>query len=182
MPDPLAYFLTWPTNGTWLPGDERGWVLRGKGFQLPNPIRELEAEARMTEDACILDEEQRRMVEKTIRDHCRIRGWELHAVNCPSNHCHVVVTANRDRDEVREQFKAWCTRKLKELQRVRQSGPGDRVPWPDRLPSPDRVPSLARRVREPSIRKNWWAEPGSGRYIGDEESLEAAIRYVLEGQ
>ncbi len=24
MPEPLAYFLTWPTYGTWLPGDERG--------------------------------------------------------------------------------------------------------------------------------------------------------------
>ena len=23
--EPLAYFLTWTTYGTWLPGDERGW-------------------------------------------------------------------------------------------------------------------------------------------------------------
>ena len=23
LPEPLAYFLTWPTYGTWLPGDER---------------------------------------------------------------------------------------------------------------------------------------------------------------
>jgi hypothetical protein len=38
----------------------------------------------------------------------------LHAVNCRSNHVHVVVTANRDPDEVREQFKAWCTRRLKQ--------------------------------------------------------------------
>jgi len=35
MPDPLAYFLTWTTYGTWLPGDERGWVLKGKGFNCP---------------------------------------------------------------------------------------------------------------------------------------------------
>ena len=72
----------------------------------------------MTEDACILDLEQRRLVEKTIADHCRIRGWELHAVNCRTNHLHVVVTADRDADTVREQFKAWCTRKLKEQQRT----------------------------------------------------------------
>jgi hypothetical protein len=26
MPEALAYFLTWTTYGTWLPGDERGWV------------------------------------------------------------------------------------------------------------------------------------------------------------
>jgi hypothetical protein len=97
MPDPLAFFLTWTTYGTWLPGDERGWVERGRGFRLPEPIRKREAEARMTEDACILDEEQRKVVEKTIRDHCRIRKWELHAVNCRTNHVHVVVSANRKR-------------------------------------------------------------------------------------
>src|SRR5260370_21505381 len=77
MPEPLAFFLTWPTYGTWLPGDERGWVRRGIGFQLPDPIRKLEAEARMTEHACMLDEEQPRPVQKTIADHCRIRGWGL---------------------------------------------------------------------------------------------------------
>jgi hypothetical protein len=26
MDEPLAYFLTWTTYGSWLPGDERGWV------------------------------------------------------------------------------------------------------------------------------------------------------------
>jgi hypothetical protein len=24
--DPIGYFLTWVTYGTWLPGDARGWV------------------------------------------------------------------------------------------------------------------------------------------------------------
>ena len=176
MPEPLAYFLTWPTYGTWLPGDERGWVLYKKGSQPPDPIRKLEAEARMTEDVCILDQEQRRVVEKTIADHCRIRGWELHAVNCRSNHLHVVVTANRDPEEVREQFKAWCTRKLKELERVRRCGSGEPAP------SNEHGPSLARRVSVSGIREKWWAERGSRRYIGDQEGLEAAIRYVLEGQ
>src|SRR5260370_32962952 len=47
MPDALAYFLTWPTYGTWLPGDERGWVKHGEGFQLPDPIRKREAAALM---------------------------------------------------------------------------------------------------------------------------------------
>jgi len=111
----------------------------------------------MTEDACILDPEHRRLVEQSIADHCRIRGWQLHAVNCRSNHLHVVVTADRDPEIVREQFKAWCTRKLKERERSR----GD-----------------AATV----VRQKWWAERGSDRIIGDENSLEAAIRYVLDGQ
>src|SRR5579871_4142317 len=73
MPEALAYFLTWATYGTWLPGDERGWVLYKHGWQLPDPIRKLEAEAKMSEDACILDRAQRDLVEKVIADHCRIR-------------------------------------------------------------------------------------------------------------
>ena len=64
MPDPLAYFLTWPTYGTWLPGDERGWIQYGRGWQLPDAVRKLEAEAKMTEDACRLDGEQRELVEQ----------------------------------------------------------------------------------------------------------------------
>ena len=63
----------------------------------------------MAEDACVLVAEQRELVEKTIREHCQIRGWTLHAVNCRTNHLHVVVTADRHPDEIREQFKAWCT-------------------------------------------------------------------------
>jgi hypothetical protein len=55
MPDPLSFFISWSTYGTWLPGDQRGWVEYRRGWQLPSPIRELEALAAMTEDACILD-------------------------------------------------------------------------------------------------------------------------------
>ncbi|MGO8745357.1 MAG: transposase [Thermoguttaceae bacterium] len=156
MSDPLAYYLTWPTYGTWLPGDERGWVKRGCGIQPPDPIRKLEAEARMIEGACRLDHEQRAVVEKTIAEHCRIRGWELYAVNCRSNHIHVVVAANVKPEVVRSQFKAWCTRKLKELARYRND--------------------------DGEVRENWWAERGSQIYINDEDGLEAVIQYVRDGQ
>jgi REP element-mobilizing transposase RayT len=81
---------------------------------------------------------------------------QLHAVSCRSNHVHVVVTADRKPEDVRNQLKAWCTRKLKELQR--SSKPNDQV------------------------REKWWAEKGSRRYIGDEESLEAVVAYVLDAQ
>jgi REP element-mobilizing transposase RayT len=175
MPDPLAYFLTWPTYGTWLPGDERGWVKHQSGWQSPDPVEKLEAEARMTEEACILDQEQRQVVERTIADHCRIRGWELYAVNCRTNHLHIVVATSRDPDEVREQFKAWCTRKLKELEHTRKLTRRASEGTSESYPENGVV------VDEP-IRQNWWAERGSCRWIGDEESLDAAIRYVLDGQ
>jgi len=50
MGDPIAFFITWPTYGTWLPGDERGWVEFKHGWQLPKPSLELECKSRMTED------------------------------------------------------------------------------------------------------------------------------------
>ena len=74
MPDPLAYFLTWNTYGTWLPGDQRGWIEYRRGWQLPDPIRELEAAALMTEDACRLDQEQRKRVEAQVAETCEVRN------------------------------------------------------------------------------------------------------------
>jgi len=157
--DPLAYFLTWPTYGTWLPGDTRGWILRSHGWQPPDPIKVVEATARMSEAACRLSPQQRAIVEKTIAEHCGQRAWTLHAVNCRTNHVHVVVTAPEHPRIVREQFKAWCTRRLKDLQK--QTAPyGPAV----------------------EIRAGWWAERGSNRYINDMASLEAAICYVRHSQ
>jgi REP element-mobilizing transposase RayT len=154
MPDPLAFFLTWTTYGIWLPGDERGWVAKGKGFQGPSQDKERAASELMTEPPCMLDERQRQVVEETIREHCKLRGWELYAVNCRTQHVHVVVPADRDPEAVRNQFKAWCTRKLNELEQTRNGGG----------------------------RRNWWAQRGSQRYIGDEEVLEAVVHYVRDGQ
>jgi len=158
--EPLAYFLTWPTYGTWLPGDERGWVKWHRGFQPPDAVKKLEAAARMAENACRLDRDERRLVETAIVACCGVRGWALHAVNCRSNHVHVVVTARVDPDTVREQLKAWCSRRLMEAAQNR----GGSV------------------SRDGSVRTNWWAERGSQRYLNDEDSLEAAILYVRDAQ
>jgi REP element-mobilizing transposase RayT len=112
--DPIGYFLTWVTYGTWLPGDGRGWVEYKFGWRMPNPIRELEARARMTEDACVLAPEQRRIVEAQIAETCAHRGWTLHAVNCRSNHVHAVVSANvLSPKKIRVDLKAWATRCLR---------------------------------------------------------------------
>lgn len=41
MDDPLALFLTWTTYGSWLPGDERGWVEKPGRFRESDAEREL---------------------------------------------------------------------------------------------------------------------------------------------
>src|SRR5688572_30157330 len=129
----IAFFSTWTTYGAWLPGDPRCWYQRGRGVQQPDALRQLEAMLRMTESAITLDLEQRRLVEKTITEHCANRKWHLHAVNCRSNHVRVVVSAPAPPSEVpREQFKSWCTRRLKE-----------------RELSPTSI-----------LRENWWTQRG----------------------
>jgi hypothetical protein len=35
--DPIGYFLTWVTYGTWLPGDTRGWIEYRHGCSSPIP-------------------------------------------------------------------------------------------------------------------------------------------------
>jgi len=161
--EPLGYFLTWPTYGTWLPGDDRGWVKWHQGRQPPDPPLRLEALARMTDEACRLSPIERQLVEETVKEHCRLRNWTLHAVNCRSNHLHVVVTADRHPDEVREQLKAWTVRKLKQHRSEGSAG-------------------INEAEGAPAMRERWWAERGSKRYLNDDDSLEAAILYVREAQ
>lgn len=145
--EPLAYLLTWTTYGTWLPGDDRGWVEHPGNFHLGDVETQMISLLRMAADAIILNPSQRRIVEETIHEHCRIRNWHLHAVNCRSNHVHAVVTSPLNPRSVRDQFKALCTRKLKVDQR-RQSA-----------------------IELSQIRTQWWTERGSARYINDFASL-----------
>ena len=157
--DILAYHITWTTYGTWLPGDERGWVdSAAPGIRAPDPEREQIAALAMAEPLVTLSPEQRDLVEQTIRDHCRIRGWAPHAVNARTNHIHVVVTADREGKVVRDQFKAWCSQKLSD-----QAG-------------------LTTPVARKAGRRHWFTEGGSCKAIENEEYLKKAIAYVLEGQ
>jgi REP element-mobilizing transposase RayT len=126
--DPLGYFLTWVTFGTWLPGDDRGWVEYHGGWQLPDPVKVLEAKARMTEEACILTDEQRIIVAQQIAETCHFRGWTLLELNCRTNHIHVVLNATILKpDKLRIDLKAWSTRALK-----RKSDPTRSNWWAER--------------------------------------------------
>ena len=113
--EPLAYFLTWTTYGTWLPGDERGWNRKDELADLPgNRVFNEAAESNLKETPFCLSDSDREIVESTVRKHCSIRNWELYALSVRSNHVHAVVTAeNYKPDTVASQFKAWCTRNLK---------------------------------------------------------------------
>ena len=114
MNDPITYFITWTTYGTWLPGDARGWRKTKKGDQPPQPLLEAWCRDHMTENPVLLNETQRAKVEAVCREHAQIRGWVLHAVSARSNHVHLAVTADKKPKTVRDQFKANATRVLRQ--------------------------------------------------------------------
>jgi hypothetical protein len=151
----IAYFSTWTTYGTWLPGDDRGWFDGGRGWREPDERRAFASALMMTADALTFSPAQRRLVEAVVAEHSSFRGWELHAVNCRTNHVHVVVSAGGCPLALpRTQYKAWSTRKLKEQAKANGGRP----------------------------RVNWWTERGWDVYIDDDEELAAVVAYVLEGQ
>jgi REP element-mobilizing transposase RayT len=153
LPEPLAYFLTWTTYGTWLPGDERGWIRRPGIFEEPNEKLQQYAREQLVESPLVLTLDQRRIVEETIEAHCKIRRWHLWIARARTNHVHVIVTApGYGHDVVMDQLKAWCTRKLKAAHRD-----GDE-------------------------RIHWWTARGSKRLINDEDGLDNAILYVRDFQ
>ncbi len=152
MSEPIAFFITIATYGTWLPGDRRGWVEYHNGWQLPDLSLELEAAAKMHEGAKILNSHQRQLVEFQVRETCEYRQWICHAVNCRTNHMHAVISSGDvPPKKVRADLKSWCTRKLKE------------------------------DARPQSVEK-WWADRGSIRWVFDEDGLNQVVYYTMEGQ
>ena len=148
-----AYFITFRTYGTWLPGDARGWVDKfrnkyGTPPAPPDPEEEYESLRRLKHDLVILKPQGRDIVKRTIQEVCLYRRWPIHALNVRSNHVHMVLSAYQTPETVMIDLKAWCTR------RIREAG------------------VLADGVRP-------WSRHGSTIYLFSDEALEAACRYVI---
>jgi len=159
MTEPLAYHLTWTAYGRWLSGDERGWVDRKQaGIQAFDAEREDRMRERMSESAVTFDTVQREIIERTILEHCGIRGWELRALNVRPQHVHLVVCGNASPEVMMDQFKAWCSRRLSDAAR------------------------LVERVAKNAGRRKWFTEGGSTKWINAERYLEEAVDYVMNRQ
>lgn len=117
---PLAYLITIRTFGTWLHGDERHSVERhGKNvygtLDIP-PNEELRdtMKSKLTQNAVVLDEVQRKTVESAITELCEKRKYDLLAINTRTNHVHVVVAAQAKPERIADAFKAFSTKQLRE--------------------------------------------------------------------
>lgn len=117
---PIAYLITIRTFGTWLHGDERGSVdTHGKNISgVPKIAHNENLQNRMKEnlkdEIFLFNDKQRFAVEESISETCKIRGYELLAVNVRTNHLHVVVSARSKPETIINGFKSYATCKLRE--------------------------------------------------------------------
>jgi REP element-mobilizing transposase RayT len=120
MADPLADFITFTSYGTWLHGRNPGSVDRehnvpGTPFLPANASLERVRRRSMRQDPYLLDEPRRAIVLQTIREVAAHRGWKLWAVHVRTNHVHIVLTARDKPEKVMSDFKAWASRRLREV-------------------------------------------------------------------
>jgi transposase IS200 family protein len=115
MAEPLAIFLTWTTYGSWLPGDQRGWMDRHDKCTVKKSSPQLESSSRslMREPAFILSEGQCEVVRQSIQKTCTIRNWKIYALSIYSNHVHVLIScSDKNGSQALNMLKAHCTRAL----------------------------------------------------------------------
>jgi REP element-mobilizing transposase RayT len=122
---PLAYHITWGTYGTRLHGCDRPHVDRdhnqyGAPLAPTDPIREAASRDRMKEEPVYLTIEERALVKQAIEDLVRRYGWKLHTLAVQKDHVHVILTAPRDGEPLRDALKAVASKWLNKRFGARQ--------------------------------------------------------------
>jgi hypothetical protein len=150
---PIAYFLTWTTYGSWLPGDPRGWMSRGGDARASRPRLHGVMMRQLPETIVMLSVSERQIVQQAIETTCIRRGWVVHGSQCRTQHVHAVITAADERPKtVLVQSKSWATRTL------------DAASGRAHLP------------------RRWWTRGGSIRFVYGERALAQVVEYVMECQ
>jgi len=90
MAKTLAFFITWTTYGTWLQGDERGYVKNTKTYTGNTALRQANIEAR-SRDPVWLSAEQRRVIDKAIRKEASSRNHRIYAMTVERDHVHLII-------------------------------------------------------------------------------------------
>jgi REP element-mobilizing transposase RayT len=153
--EPLAYFITFRTHGSWLPGDRRGYTVQGSKVETPlrppGPGLVEYAGWWMENPPVRLTRPQRDSVAQTLERVASVRGWVIHGQNVRTNHVHLVISAPEPPTLVMNSLKSWATRDLRAAALV---GPHDAV----------------------------WARHGSTRYLWDESAVSNVWTYIVYGQ
>lgn len=164
-----AWLLTSTFYGTWLPGDERGFVSRvrdrrpdeaphvhriehdryGESFDADQPGLRENARQSMRGPAIRIGQDHADVLLSQFQETAQYRQWVLHAVAIMPDHVHWVVTlpeTSHGSIGLRD-FKSYGSR------------------------------ALTSHFGQPKS-ETWWTSKGSNRWLPDEDALRAAIEYV----
>jgi len=90
MGETYGYMVTWTTYGTWLQGDKRGFVKKGKVLSGSEGLQQANERRRM-EEVVKLKKVESEVVRKAMLEEAVRIGEEILALSLRSNHVHVVV-------------------------------------------------------------------------------------------
>jgi len=97
--------VTWTTYGTWLQGDKRGFVKKGKILEASKGLEQANKERR-SGNGVKLKKGQREVVRSAIVQEATRMGEKVLAVSVWSNHVHVVIEGGgKPVDKIVSRFK-----------------------------------------------------------------------------
>jgi len=158
---PFAIHITWTCYGTWLPGDERGYVSNtllpragylpkantpGTPYTVDDPYTRGQARSLQRDPSVLLDTQQALVVAHALVRAAQARSWNIVRSALMPNHIHNVVMNCPD------------------------DGPGVR-----RILKGNAHSALAEKYGR---KQRWWTAGGSDRYKHDWEAIENAVTYV----
>ena len=85
----IGYMITWTTYGSWLQGDERGYIKDGRILK-GNMALETSNIANLKTTAVELGPQQRQIIRDAILNKAEALGQEIYALAVCTNHVHIV--------------------------------------------------------------------------------------------
>jgi len=82
--------ITWTTYGTWLQGDERGYVKNGKTYP-GNKALKTANESSQSAEAVLLSKTEKQIVKQAIIEEAALQGQKIYAISVCSNHVHLLA-------------------------------------------------------------------------------------------
>jgi hypothetical protein len=85
----LGYLITWTTYGTWLQGDERGYVKNAKIYPGNKSLMKINKQSQL-QDVVLLSKSQQQIVREALTEEAKLLGQHIYAMVVQSNHIHLV--------------------------------------------------------------------------------------------
>ena len=108
----VGYMVTWTTYGTWLPGDERGYVANGQ--TLSGDVKKLEKNKKRQKSPTVkLNKSEKTLIQRVIQDEAERIGHEIMALAVCTNHVHLAARSHSESiEEMVGRYKSLTTRAL----------------------------------------------------------------------